>query len=230
MGYPYSLILLSFAVAVYTVARYRPLREASIAAVTALLALLVHLLTNPAVLSGAVGLAPATAWVAVPFAIGATRRMAAEAAAQARAEVLRQRVDDERLRVAQEVHDIVGHGLAAIKMQADIALHVLGRQPEQAQAALDVISRTSGEALDELRTTLAVAAAAAGSGRAGRNDAVGITVTNTAPGGGSGGVRDGSGIADMRRRVALLGGEFTAGATEDGRFEVHAVLPTGGQP
>ena len=62
------------------------------------------------------------------------------------------------------------------------------------------------------------------------DDAVGITVTNTAPGGGSGGVRDGSGIADMRRRVALLGGEFTAGATEDGRFEVHAVLPTGGQP
>jgi signal transduction histidine kinase len=296
VAYPYSLVLLSFAVAVYTVARCRPLREALIASGCALLPLLVHLLTNSAALSGAVGLAPAVAWVAVPFAVGATRRMAAEAAARARAEVLRQRVDDERLRVAQEVHDIVGHGLAAIKMQADIALHVLRKRPEQAQTALDVISRTSGEALDELRTTLAVVrrtdvddtrdpapslarveqvrqrmahagldvrvettgtprplpvpvelagyrivqesltnvlrhsdARTADVTLSYADDAVGITVTNTPPGGASGAARDGSGIAGMRRRVALLGGEFTAGSTEDGRFEVHAVLPTGGQ-
>lgn len=297
VGYPYSLILLSFAVAVYTVARVRPLREASIAAGGALLVLLVHLLTNAAALPGITGVAPATAWVAVPFAIGATRRLAAEAAAQARAEVLRKRVDDERLRVAQEVHDIVGHGLAAIKMQADIALHVLAKRPEQAQTALEVISRTSGEALDELRATLAavrrievdnvrtpapslarieqvrqrmvhagldVRVETTGTPRplpgpvelAGyrivqesltnvvrhsdarsadvtlcyTDDAVGITVTNLASGGGSGGDGDGSGIAGMRRRVATLGGEFAAGPTANGRFEVHAVLPIGGQP
>jgi signal transduction histidine kinase len=54
------------------------------------------------------------------------------------------------------VHDIVGHGLAAIKMQADIALHLLERKPGQAGPALEAISRTSSAALEELRATLAL--------------------------------------------------------------------------
>ncbi|GAB3880899.1 hypothetical protein GCM10029964_036070 [Kibdelosporangium lantanae] len=58
--------------------------------------------------------------------------------------------------MAQEVHDVVGHGLAAIKMQADIALHLLAKKPEQAEIALNAISRTSTAALDELRATLTV--------------------------------------------------------------------------
>jgi signal transduction histidine kinase len=41
-------------------------------------------------------------------------------------------------------------------MQAEIALHLLARKPEQAEAALTAISRTSKEALDELRVTLTV--------------------------------------------------------------------------
>jgi signal transduction histidine kinase len=41
-------------------------------------------------------------------------------------------------------------------MQADVALHVLPKKPEQAEAALNAISRTSTDALDELRATLAV--------------------------------------------------------------------------
>lgn len=295
VSYPYSLILLSFAVAVYSVARYRPSRVALAAAVGALPVLLVHLVTNDAALSGVVGLAPGTAWVAVPFAIGATRRISAESAARARTETIRQHVDDERLRVAGEVHDIVGHGLAAIKMQADIALHVLAKRPGQAQAALDVISRTSSEALDELRATLSVVrrtdgddlevhgASLAGIDELRRrmahagvevhletdgtprpvpaavdlagyrivqesltnvlrhsdtpiaavalcydDDHVTVTVANAAPDGAV--ARGGLGIAGMRRRAELLGGELTAGPTGDGRFEVHARLPTGGPP
>ncbi|MEU7777341.1 sensor histidine kinase [Micromonospora parva] len=49
---------------------------------------------------------------------------------------------------------MVGHGLAAISMQAEIALHLLPKRPEQAEVALTAISRTSREALDELRVTL----------------------------------------------------------------------------
>ena len=107
-------------------------------------------------MSGLLGLLPGSAWGVVPFAVGVTVRQTRQAAEQARAEALRRRVDDERLRIVQEVHDVVGHGLAAIKMQADVALHVLTRKPEQAEVALDVISRTSSEALEELRATLAV--------------------------------------------------------------------------
>ena len=95
------------------------------------------------------------AWVAIPFTLGAARRLVVEAGARERAEADRRLVDAERLRLATEVHDVVGHGLAAIQMQADIALHVRDRRPEQADLALEAISRASAEALTELRTTLA---------------------------------------------------------------------------
>jgi len=156
LGYPYGPILFSFAVAVYTVARHLPLRRAAVVAVPALALMLTHLFTNGASLPGLLGLAPGSAWVVVPFALGVTVRLTREAVDRERAETVRQHAYDERLRVAQEVHDVVGHGLAAIKMQADVALHVLAKKPEQAETALTAISRTSTEALEELRATLAV--------------------------------------------------------------------------
>jgi signal transduction histidine kinase len=152
LGYPFGLIFLSFSAAMYTVARHRPLTVAVPAAAGALALLLTHLLVSS---EGTLGIAYGSAWVAVPLGIGATVRARQEVAARARADTIRAHVDEERLRVAQEVHDIVGHGLAAIKMQADVALHVLAKKPEQAQTALDAISRTSSQALEELRATLA---------------------------------------------------------------------------
>jgi signal transduction histidine kinase len=156
VGYPYGLIMVSFLVAVYTAARYLPMDRSGTAAAAALVVLLTHLLTNSAALPGLLGVVPGSAWVVVPYAIGVTVRLRRQSLDLARAEAVRQRVDEERLRVAQEVHDVVGHGLAAIKMQADVALHVLPRRPDQAEAALTTISRTSTEALGELRATLAL--------------------------------------------------------------------------
>lgn len=154
VGYPYGPILFSLFIAVYTVARHRTISQAWPAAVVALVLMLTHLFTNDGALPGLLGLPLASAWVIVPFSIGLSIRVAREAIERGHAELIRQHVDQERLRMAHEVHDIVGHGLAAIKMQADVALHVLSKKPEQAQFALDAISRTSGEALDELRATL----------------------------------------------------------------------------
>lgn len=68
----------------------------------------------------------------------------------------RRYVDEERLRIAREVHDVVGHSLSVITMQAGVALHVLEKQPDQVAASLEAIRTTSLEALAELRTTLAV--------------------------------------------------------------------------
>lgn len=155
-GYVYGPILVSFLIAVYTAARHLPLAKSLPLAGAALAVLLLHLFSgNEDTLPGAYGVIPGSAWVVVPFAVGLVVRTSKESAARARAETIRRHVDDERLRVAQEVHDIVGHGLAAIKMQADIALHLLERKPEQAAPALEAISRTSSAALDELRATLA---------------------------------------------------------------------------
>ncbi|MFC8617512.1 sensor histidine kinase [Micromonospora purpureochromogenes] len=154
LGYPYGPVLLTFLVAVYTVAVRLPIRPAAVAAAAALAVILVHVFWSRGASLGLPGVLPGSAWVVVPFALGVAVRTNRETVARARAEQARRQADEERLRIAQEVHDVVGHGLAAISMQADIALHLLPKRPEQAEAALTAISRTSREALDELRVTL----------------------------------------------------------------------------
>jgi signal transduction histidine kinase len=60
----------------------------------------------------------------------------------------------ERTRIAGEVHDAAGHGLAAIAMQAGLALITLDDDPEQARASLLAIKETSTTALTQLRAAL----------------------------------------------------------------------------
>ncbi|MFE7504050.1 sensor histidine kinase [Promicromonospora sp. NPDC057488] len=153
LAYPYGPVMLCLAVAVYSLARRRPLRPGLVYAAGTLVLLVLPVLTHPAGLGVPAGLVPASAFVAVPFSIGVARRTWDEARSASRAAAEQQARDDERLRLAHEVHDVVGHGLAAIQMQADIALH-LGR-PDDASTALEAISKAANEALTELRTTLA---------------------------------------------------------------------------
>ncbi|MFI9008700.1 sensor histidine kinase [Actinosynnema sp. NPDC053489] len=65
-------------------------------------------------------------------------------------------VEEERLRIAREVHDVVAHSLAMINVQAGVAAHVADRRPEEAVKALRAIKEASGHALDDLRATLGV--------------------------------------------------------------------------
>jgi signal transduction histidine kinase len=93
--------------------------------------------------------------VAVGVAVGATRRAAAARAAWV-GERSRLRMEQERVRMAQEVHDVVSHSLAVINLQAGVAAHVADRRPEQAAVALREIREASRVALTDLRDTLAV--------------------------------------------------------------------------
>ncbi len=286
LTYPYGPVMFTFSVATYTVGRHLPLHRAATATLIALAVEVTHLFVHPASASGLYGLIPASGFAIIPLAVGVMVRVNREAAERARAEAIRERVSDERLRVAQEVHDVVGHGLAAIKMQADIALHLLAKKPEQAEIALKAISETSTGALDELRATLTVVRGRApvpglnllpeltdrmshagvevrlnvvGTQRAlpaavdlagyrivqesltnvlkhspvkratvkvgYSDDAVDIAVSNPANGVSAG---DGFGIPGMRERVTALGGQFSAGPTADGLFEVRAAIPAKG--
>ncbi|MCK9896646.1 sensor histidine kinase [Frankia sp. AgB32] len=92
----------------------------------------------------------------VPALVGTLVRSNRVTAAQAEEEATRRRIEQERLRLAREVHDVVGHSLSVISLRAAVALHVLDRRPEQAQLALEAIRRASVDALDELRSTLAL--------------------------------------------------------------------------
>jgi signal transduction histidine kinase len=75
--------------------------------------------------------------------------------ARARAEQQRRQASEERLRIAQELHDVLGHHLSLINVQAGVGLHLMDSQPEQARAALGTIKQASAEALREVRAVLA---------------------------------------------------------------------------
>jgi signal transduction histidine kinase len=85
-----------------------------------------------------------------------SRADASGRAAEVREQETLRRVADERLRIAQEIHDVVAHAMTAVNVQAGVAAHLLDRDPGQVHGALRDIKRVSGEALDELRATLEV--------------------------------------------------------------------------
>jgi signal transduction histidine kinase len=145
-----TLILAAPLIALYTVAESGPRRRSLL--VTVLLVLLVGVL-HTTLKSGAwlgaenVALA-ALGGLAVAAGEAARNRRAYLAEAMLRAQ---ERVAEERLRIARDLHDSVGHHLALINVQAGVAGHVLTGQPAPLRETLDQIRRSSRSALDELR-------------------------------------------------------------------------------
>jgi signal transduction histidine kinase len=66
------------------------------------------------------------------------------------------RVAEERLRIAREVHDVVGHGLATITLRAGVADRLADSDPAEVRAALRAIRQVSKESLAELSALLGV--------------------------------------------------------------------------
>jgi signal transduction histidine kinase len=66
------------------------------------------------------------------------------------------RFDEERLRLAHELHDTIAHTLVGINTQAAAAVHLQRKQANESLAALQNILRSSGDALAELRSTLKI--------------------------------------------------------------------------
>ncbi|WP_373676105.1 sensor histidine kinase [Streptomyces sp. st115] len=99
-----------------------------------------------------------TAWVVAVVAAAELLRVRREQWAAARAEreaAERRRADEERLRMARELHDVLAHSISVINVQAGVGLALLDSDPEQARTALTTIKGASKEALDEVRQVLA---------------------------------------------------------------------------
>jgi signal transduction histidine kinase len=75
---------------------------------------------------------------------------------QARGEVARLAVAGERLRIARELHDVVAHSMSVISMHAGTGRLAAERDPAAARRALEVVERSSREALAELRRLVTV--------------------------------------------------------------------------
>jgi signal transduction histidine kinase len=88
-----------------------------------------------------------------------TRRLRMEALearlSLAEQETLR-RVAEERLNIAREVHDVVGHGLATITLRAGVADRVADRDPAEVRGALRAIREVSADSLAQLSVLLGV--------------------------------------------------------------------------
>ena len=77
-------------------------------------------------------------------------------AEQTREEEAQRRAEQERLRIARDLHDVVAHTLTTINVQAGVAKHLLVRDPGHTETALATIESASHEALQELRAILGV--------------------------------------------------------------------------
>ncbi|MFJ4820404.1 sensor histidine kinase [Streptomyces sp. NPDC088801] len=97
------------------------------------------------------------AWLIAAFAAGEAVRQAegrADEAERTREEAARHRADEERLRIARELHDSLTHQISVIKVQSEVAVHVARRRGERVPEALLAIQEAGREASRELRATL----------------------------------------------------------------------------
>ncbi|WP_285580084.1 sensor histidine kinase [Actinoallomurus iriomotensis] len=164
--YPSPLIPLTPLIACYTLAALRGWRwglaGAAATALTALVA--IHLAFGAAVPAGITGNAM---WMAITAgaagtAVGYNRALLVATRAQlvreaqTREEQSRHRVVEERLRIARELHDVLGHTMASISVQAGVGIHLIATRPAQAVEALSTIKHISDQGLTDVKTILGI--------------------------------------------------------------------------
>jgi signal transduction histidine kinase len=152
-------------VGTYTVAAYCDQRQRAIGAIYMVLALTFVAVVGTPDLDG-VGVALNYAIFAAAFFFGSTIRnrrlytdqleQRAALAEREREEEAKRAVSDERLRIAQELHDVVAHSMGVIAVQAGVGAHVIDKDPAEAKKALEAISTTSRGTLVEIRRILGV--------------------------------------------------------------------------
>ena len=153
-----SIAFFAIAIAVASVAAYLP-RRLAWRGVAMIAGLYVALIASGATLLIA---APAVGPVllAAGFALGrmlrrgqAEQELEVDAAIErgvAAVETADLEAAEERLRMAQELHDVVAHSLSVIAVQAGIGVHLIDREPAQAALALEAIRTTGHTAAGEL--------------------------------------------------------------------------------
>ncbi len=96
------------------------------------------------------------------------RVQAAERAAldvERRAQEARQAIEQERGRLARDVHDTLAHTLAIISLHSDVAIEALPDAPGAAIEALENVRAASRDAIGELRVSLSLLRGDAGADR-----------------------------------------------------------------
>jgi signal transduction histidine kinase len=154
--YDEGALPLALFVGAYTVAAYRPAREVIAgAALIALLLIVLFIGDTPGF--GAGQLVSSDVGFGAAMLVGWTmqsRRHRINAFEHEQAEGALRAAADERLRIAQELHDVVAHSLGVIAVQAGVGMKVIDSDPAEARRSFENISRTSRSSLAEIRRLL----------------------------------------------------------------------------
>ncbi|MFE7045874.1 sensor histidine kinase [Streptomyces atratus] len=163
-GYPYGPVFLAVAVGCFSavVSGHRRAAWTAVGMVWLGHVLVAHWLyrwlppsdDHPAAWGQELGVA---AWVVAIIAAAEFVRVRREQWADQRAEreaAEQRRADEERLRMARELHDVLAHSISVINVQSSVGLALLDSDPEQARTALTTIKAASKEALGEVRQVL----------------------------------------------------------------------------
>ncbi|HEV7657121.1 MAG TPA: sensor histidine kinase [Mycobacteriales bacterium] len=163
--YAVGMAPLGALIAFYTVAAWGTATDARRAVGVLALGLVATALARPIDLSveGAAvnGLLLLCGWV---LGTGTRKRRALHAAqvadAARRLELERERASraaaEERLRITRELHDVLGHAMSVMVVQAGVAQTLLASRPEEAAIALGRIAETGRSSLEEMRRLLTV--------------------------------------------------------------------------
>ncbi|MGX5680218.1 sensor histidine kinase [Schumannella luteola] len=104
------------------------------------------------------GLASSAAVLGLSWTLGFLARTWADARRARRTQLEAERavvVEQERNRIARDMHDVVAHSLAVVIAQADGARYAAATDPTAVDSALSTISGTAREALTDVRLLLA---------------------------------------------------------------------------
>ena len=144
------------AVAAAACGRYsRTARPAMFGAITCALAgLVVAIGTDPG-FGGALAdifIGPLSAF----FAYSTGRRLdMVNALRRTRAELARAAVAEERLRIARDLHDLLGHSLSLITLKAELAGRVIGSDPDRAAREIAELEAVARQSLSDVREAVA---------------------------------------------------------------------------
>ena len=73
---------------------------------------------------------------------------------ETRAELARMAVADERLRIARDLHDLLGHSLSLITLKAELAGRLIGADPDRAAREVTDMEAVARRSLGEVRAAV----------------------------------------------------------------------------
>jgi signal transduction histidine kinase len=139
-------------------------RQALVGLAIALAGVFLVFWNDPDRLSGDLVFVPTFFAILWLFGLGLGRKLEQARAAEdrarrlelRRAEEAREAVVEERARIARELHDVVGHAVSVMTVQASGVRRLLKPDQEREREALEIVEQTGREALAEMRRLVGV--------------------------------------------------------------------------